>query len=203
MDQKDLFPDEEPEPRPELSQWYTPAPLARRIVEWVLWNHPKIRTVLEPSAGRGAFVRPFLDLSPSIGVMAVDIDANNVRFLREMGDRVCAIHADFLKTRVERADITVGNPPYENDNDSAFIRRAFDSSPVVVMLLRGVIKHGLARWTHLWRYVNIIREVNLIERPSFGGEFTPMQDFVILELEKREFPRERGESLPIMSVEWW
>lgn len=185
------------------SQWYTRPKLACRIAQWVLRNNPGIRKVLEPSAGEGALIKPFLDLSDQIRVYAVELDPINVEKLRTLGDRVTVIDGNFLNIWVPRADIAVMNPPYEHDQDVRFIMRALEFTDRVVALLRGVVHHGLNRWNLLWRYVDIVREANFIERPKFGGSFTPMQDYVLLELVKRKCPRERGESMPGPNIEWW
>ncbi len=186
-----------------LSQWYTNPIVAKRIIDWVLESHPWVQTVLEPAAGEGALIRPLLQANDQVKVKAYEIDAKNVEKLETLGDRVTVFHANFLIASVPEADITIMNPPYECEQDVRFILRSLEATTTVIGLFRSTIYHGVNRWNMLWRDVNIVREVKFVERPSFGGKYSLMQDFVVLELEKREKKRERGEKQPIASVEWW
>jgi len=195
---------------PGLSQWFTHPTVARRIVEWTHRNHPTARNFLEPSAGRGAFVQALLELSPSIMVTACEIDPrlapallclNGLRDVHQ-GDFLADDFRDMYLSR-PLFDGAVMNPPYERDAEAHHVRRACELCGFVVALLRGVVKHGQRRFDLLWRWVDIRREVVFVERPSFGGDFTPMQDFVVLDLELRREPRGRGEPSEPHPVEWW
>ncbi len=191
------------ERRRDLSQYYTPPHLASMIAEWTLRHHPDVSSILEPAAGEGALIKPLLQLRPDLRITAYDLDPRNVEQLLVLGPQVTAICADFLNAPHGCHDITVMNSPYEAGADVAFVLEALERTPVAVALLRGVIRHGSGRWTVLWRHVDIVREVVLSERPSFGGQHNPKQDFCILELRRRERPRERGEAMTVRSTEWW
>jgi len=190
------------EQKADLSQYYTDPRTAQRIAEWVIQAYPFAEIILEPSAGEGALIKPFLERTRA-RITAVELDPANVAKLENLDPRVEVIAGNFLNMELARADLVVMNPPYENDQDALFVMKAFEASSVVFALLRGVIKHGVGRWKKMWRYVDIVREANLVERPNFGGEHTPKQDFVVLELMKRNRPRERGEPQPLCSMEWW
>jgi len=190
------------EMKPDLSQWYTDPRLAKRMMEWTLLAHPNVRTLVEPSAGEGSLIKPWLDYT-KVGVFAVELDPANVVKLEGLGPRVHVVGGDVLNVDVPMVDAAVMNPPYEDDQDALHVMRALEVAPFVTALLRGVIKHGVNRWKKMWQWVDVVREVNLIERPTFGGSYTPKQDFVVLELVKRERRRERGEPAPVASIEWW
>jgi len=226
MNQQWLF--SEAQQKPDLSQWYTPPKLAQRVVDWAcsnrfFWQGPP-QLVVEPAAGTGALVKPLLDRGAA--VVAYDIDPENVAILRELAPepQLYAHCADFLsdrpshippETRYSRqpmcgwveprthADLVVMNPPFENNQDCKFVMEAFEVAPLVVAILRGVIEHGSARWRIMWRWVDVTSKVNLCERPKFGGEHQPKQDFVVMALKKREVPRKRGEAVSAGLIEWW
>jgi predicted RNA methylase len=186
-----------------FNQWYTPPDLAEKVVNWTLRNHPNINCVIEPSAGQGALIKPLVNKKPEINVIAYEIDPKNIPILNKIEGNVLIYNEDYFDERNVCADIAIMNPPYEESNDVWFVRKSFVYVPVVVAILRGVIKHGLERWNSLWVWTDIVREVNLIRRPKFGGEYTAKQDFVILELVKRKAPRRLEEQMKPKSVEWW
>jgi predicted RNA methylase len=190
------------EQKKSLSQWYTNPVVAQQVVDWALSHYSWVRTVLEPSAGEGALIRPLLRVNKQIRVLAYEVDPHNVEKLASLGGRVTVFAEDFLNAEVQSADLTIMNPPYELDQDVFFILRALEVTTRVIGLFRATIYHGVNRWNLLWREVDIVREIKFVERPSFGGNHSPMQDFVVLELEKRDKKRERGDSQPVASVEW-
>ena len=188
---------EEYEPDISKSQWYTPVKIAERMVDWALKNKRSIKKILEPCAGQGALVQPMLKYK--VNVYAVEIDPRNVEVLPKHNRNLTVILGDFLNQKLPRTDICIMNPPYEGGNDAKFIMKSFESASIVIALLRGVVFHGVDRWETLWKHVDIIREVRFIERPFKGA----LQDFTIVELVERDFPRKRGEASPVPSIEWW
>lgn len=118
----------------QLGQFYTPSPLARQIVNSL--SLTPISTILEPSAGDGAFIIPiierFMDIHPgtqserlhktlSENVFAVEIDltAHTTLLLKikerwgELPQSHHLIHGDFFDTDFKtRFDFVVGNPPF-------------------------------------------------------------------------------------------
>jgi Dimethyladenosine transferase (rRNA methylation) len=102
----------------DLSQWYTPPKLAKRIVAWSLARDGDC--VLEPSAGQGALVKPLLERGCHVD--AWEIDPGNAAALGELahaGLTVC--EADFLASPgwgcSFRYDLAMLNPPYEDNQD--------------------------------------------------------------------------------------
>lgn len=189
-----------------LSQWYTPADLASRLVAWC--GAARGWRILEPSAGSGALVRPWLDnefAEPS-QITACEIDPRWATHLRE----TCGVHVeecDYL-TRpgpAEPYDLAIMNPPYEGGLDSAFVAKAMGESRRIVALVRSAFLHGLTRHDRIWSRVEVgpwrlVSIAYLVGRPSFlaagAASGSPLSDFVALKLSRVE-----GERGP--SVEWW
>lgn len=102
--------------------YYTPAPIAKFLSQWVLNTNP--RSVLEPSCGDGAFIRAFsklhhhniaftgVELLTEEAVKARKYAKGNKRFVSKI------YNCNFLKWAMERLragetfDAAVGNPPY-------------------------------------------------------------------------------------------
>jgi len=203
MNQRSLF--AEAEQKADLSQWYTPRPLAKRIVDWALSHNPGCRNIVEPAAGQGALVKPLLERG--LKVTAYDIDPANVAALCEIPGRDLVVHCnDWLgdpPLPAAQPDMVVMNPPFEYNNDVTFVAQAVQAAPVAISVLRGVVLHGVGRWEIAWRWVDPVRLVYLVRRPKWGGDHSPKQDFIIAELRPRETQRQDGEIIRPLSIEWW
>ncbi len=130
-------------------------------------------TVLEPSAGRGAFVRAVAVLEPkSDGIDAIDIDPIRVNELRGIeGRRVCEYQADFLEWAPQQRgyDLIVGNPPYSHAE--AHVRHALSLRSrcgVVAFLLRLAFLESQER-VEFWKEHPASKVYVLSQRPSFTG----------------------------------
>lgn len=201
----ELLPTMEGEARSrELSQFYTPIWLAERVVEWS--GVRAIDRVCEPSAGRGALVRALID-AVGCDVDAWELDPSNARALRDLPYPGLTVHAeDFLASERFRAlswpyELALMNPPYEANQDVAFIERALDFSDRVVGIFQSRIVHSKGR-AEFWRHTDIRRMAILSDRPHFGGEHSAKTDFVVLELTRRSAARKQGEATPAQ-IEWW
>jgi predicted RNA methylase len=185
----------------ELSQFYTPSWLAERVVGWS--GITACDRVAEPSAGRGALIKPLVEIGCDVD--AWEIDAGNMIALREIAHAgLCAMHCDFLTCTevVEGAyDVALMNPPYEGNQDVRFIERALDCSDRVVGIFQSRIVHSKGR-AEFWRHTDITRMAILSDRPSFGGDHSAKTDFVVLELIRRPVARRQGEATPAQ-LEWW
>jgi len=209
-----------------LSQWYTPPALAERVVRWALTSarlgHDYI---LEPAAGRGALIKPlygsyvFDDGEGRPGLVdtkhwveAWDIDAENVAALEKLaeGTRLSVNHGDFLEAKLDTPmpgytwpgdHLCLMNPPYEGNQDIAFVEKALTVCDGVVGIFQSRIVHSQGR-APFWRMHDITRMAILSERPHFGGEHSAKTDFVVLEITRRKHARKQGEATPAQ-VEWW
>ena len=97
--------------------YYTPAIIADYMASWVLRHRPK--SVLEPSAGDGAFLGSIERVATQAGTSvpsivaielsreAIDSAKANVRSSRTRFE-----HLDFMEYRAAKHDAVIGNPPF-------------------------------------------------------------------------------------------
>lgn len=181
-----------------LSQWFTPAWLARKVVTSCGVRHRSGR-ILEPSAGDGALVNALRADFATARIDAVDIDSS-----------LCARHgwewANYLTrpSPAERYDLAVMNPPYEDGADCAFVAKAMDESDAVIAIVRAVFLNGADRYSRIWSRVesgewSLVMVAHLVKRPSFllGGVAMggAQADFAVVKLSRRPSPDTH--------VEWW
>lgn len=198
----ELLPTMEGESRdPAKSQWFTPPDLARRVVEWA--GIEKGMSVLEPSAGRGALLYEISrSLRPYGRMSSFEIDPIHRAHLEQQFSPRCRVGGDFFAwTADEFFDLAIMNPPYEGGRDVLFAAKCLCVCDRVVGIFAARIVHSKGR-SEFWRHTDIQRMAILSERPRFGGDYTPMTDFVILELVRRQHARRQGEATPTLT-EWW
>lgn len=193
-----------------LSQWFTPAALAERLVRWA---GPLRREthILEPACGSGAVLSAILARHAGARVDAVEIDprfADEARAAAGSG-AVSVDCADYLArpAPAEPYSLAIMNPPYEDGLDGAFIAKAMDECERVIALCRLNVITGKARHERVWSRVGtgewwLVGLAVLVGRPSFsaaGAESeSPLSDFVAIKLSRRESYDARG-----TQVEWW
>jgi predicted RNA methylase len=181
---------------PALSQWFTDPALAERVWRWANRSCSP-RSVLEPSCGAGALLRPIAHQPHDCErVMALDIDRRMVAATQgwideQVGSRIrwTTARADFLASPVlPNFDLVLMNPPYEDGQAEAFVLHALEFAPRVVGIFKAAIQHGAERFERLWSRAVVTREVRLARRPSFGrgtsGSKQGETDFVVLEVQR-------------------
>lgn len=144
-----LTPDHTFEGRTPFDAYFTPDALAQAIVGWLLRDGFLVDggDVLEPSAGRGAFVRAVLAGAPKSLVTAIDIDPARVVELEREFDgnaRVLVRQGDFgngLLLRDHRFELVAGNPPFGVAEDH--VRRALALRCQIVTLEVADVEPGL------------------------------------------------------------
>ena len=156
-----------------LSQWHTPPRLVHRVVHalvgasWLFGKH-----VVEPSAGGGAFVDALLEVIGEFGrVTAVELDlawAAHLRARYAYDPRVTIVEGDYLTTRIQ-CDIVLGNPPYEDGLDCAFMAHALDCAGRFAFVLQSRVLHGREREDRVWSRACVRDQGVCVGRPSFGG----------------------------------
>lgn len=159
----------------ELSQWYTPRPLAERVVEWALdpFVVPGPIHVLEPSAGRGALVKPLI--ARGCLVTAIDIDPDNVSVLAALD--CVSQHGDFLlmplntaNTRFEKYPLCIMNPPFENGQAEAHVLHALSWAERVVAHVPLTMLEGQSRRELFWSHLRLHRLAVCASRAKYGAE---------------------------------
>lgn len=179
-----------------LSQWHTSAPLVRRVVHSLVGAHwLSGKHVVEPSAGAGAFVDALLEVVGEFGrVTAVEFDpawAAHLRVRYADEPRVTVVEADYLATRIA-CDIVIGNPPYEDGLDCAFMAAALDDAGRFAFVLQTRVLHGREREERVWSRACVRDQGVCVGRPSFGGgaakgEFSAFRVSLMHEQELAEY----------------
>ena len=199
------------ERRRDLSQFFTPAWLAQRLWDWCPKRRPGERfRVCEPAAGKGALAVPALACGSLPEVVAYEVDHNNVAQLAQAGvsydiGRLVVRPRDFLAQTPDQVgcfDLVLQNPPFEGGQDVDFILHALECAPQTIGLFPAAIMYSDGRWEKLWRWVDIQRKAELVDRPSFGGEHSPKTNFCALDLCMRHTARRAQEPFT-HTTEWW
>jgi predicted RNA methylase len=203
-----------PTPDPAQSQWFTADWLAERVVQWAgrrrTFDGPEGiagKRVVELGAGDGAFVRPLL--AAGAQVVAVERDP---RFASVLGEKwrdhpgIEVIEGDALdpsRLEADTFDLYIGNPPYEDDADIAFIERGLELAPRVVVVLRLVSLAGQERWRRIWSQHELGGLALLPARPSFVGAASgnAKSDFAVFDIRRGRSAVFGGHDSP--NVEWW
>jgi hypothetical protein len=160
------------EQKPELSQWFTPEWAAATLVERYFPSLSGSDLVLEPSCGRGAFLKAIPSHIPVVGV---EIDPELAQIARDTTGRE-VITGDFSTVDLpEGITAIVGNPPYELDIFENFLSRSH-------RVLPDLSKCGVLVPAYFWQTfgrVNQWRErwsmqVEMIPRGLFPGIKFPL-----------------------------
>ena len=166
---------------PSLGQWWTPDAYALSMLRACFPDGLAGATVLEPSAGVGAFVAAALEHGAA-RVVAVELDPRLVAHLeaRFAGDsRVEVVRGDFLRIalafsgqRLRRFDAVIGNPPYDKGAD-------VDHLEAWNTIGRGVARRfaltkinalaGADAWRRVWSRSTITDLTVCVRRPAFSG----------------------------------
>ena len=112
----------DPDDRTRRGAWFTPAAVARLLVDRALsaWSGPRPpRVVLDPSVGGGVFLLAAHERLPEARLVGIDIDAGAVAvtdeaLVRAGATDVVLVHGDGLdpSSPPEGVDLVVGNPPF-------------------------------------------------------------------------------------------
>ena len=102
-------------------QFFTPAPIAKLMAEWVCEIAPA--RVLDPAVGTGMLVRAVAAACPApVSFTAFEIDPLAADLARAHGPAQMDVRtADFLQdVRRESFDAVIANPPYVRHHDAAY-----------------------------------------------------------------------------------
>lgn len=185
----------------DLCQYLTPPRVAQAFLAWAGVQDTDI--VLDPAAGEGALIprRP--------GVLAIEKDPELLDELRYWRPDAQVVQADFLTLEpFLRANVVILNPPYADDGEGKFIRRALLWAPRCCALVRTLALHGKARYELCWRYVRPTRIAILTHRPRFLGPggaatpHTPEADYMVIECVMRPKPTDLKENLVLPTLQW-
>lgn len=99
--------------RSSLGQFFTPAPIAKLMTNWIASVKPL--TVLDPSVGPGILTRTVREVLPEARITCIDIDQAPLQLARASmaNDKlVNFIKGDFLTADLPQFDAILANPPY-------------------------------------------------------------------------------------------
>ena len=162
---QDLF--GEPARTAELSQFFTPAWLARRAARWL----PKTGRILEPSAGRGNLIEAALRQGVSIDrIQAIELDAAWCNVLRQRWPGLWLYaETDFLELHPEPLPgAAFMNPPYEDDQDARHVALALEWCGRAIVIVKADFEYSAERDRVLWRKARVVRRGICVDRPAFG-----------------------------------
>lgn len=203
----------------DRSTWFTPMPIARRMVAWAGSIQPY--SIIEPSCGSGNLIAACRERWTHATIEAVELDSHYVDKARERfeGDtRTNIFRGSFLDMHPigDSFDLCVMNPPYEDGLDGKFLARAMDASDRVIAIVRLAALVGQARTEAVWSRCRpdcdfALRGLALFSgRPRFEAgrsigdreaDGSAKADFCVVKLSRRTEP-ERDVDVPT-HVEWW
>lgn len=191
-----------PDQQPALSQWFTPPWIARRLAQWAAAKRAK--RILEPSCGSGALIQALIDqLIKPTRIVGVELDAAWHAHCARTFANTRIVHADFLTWLPPLGvDLTVMNPPFEQDLHVQFVRRALLFCPVIIGIFPQSMEFGVARDADLWSRAYVTRRARLPQRVKYGGEFSASFDSVALEIHKRDSARQPREICTVQEEIW-
>jgi hypothetical protein len=170
------------EQKPELSQWFTPEWAAALLVERYFPSLSGSDLVLEPSCGRGAFLKAIPDHVPVIGV---EIDPELAQIARDTTGRK-VITGDYNRVLLpEGITAIVGNPPFELDIFDKFLARSHRILPDLSkcgFLLPAYFYQtygNVLKWSESWSM-----QVDLVPRGLFPGIKFPLS-FCVFRKDRR------------------
>lgn len=171
-----------------LGQNFTKPHVARAIANFVADGIPKPSRILEPSAGRGAFMVAAREAWPEASLTGVEFDhglGNALRAsVREKDTLLWGSFFDSLPHDLGSFDLVIGNPPYSVDSGrrnakgqpimtsvwESHLEHARRFAPTVVFLLRLSVLGGKERASDFWLQ-NPISALGIITpRPSFTDD---------------------------------
>lgn len=111
--------------------YYTPQKTVRFIYDYLQQHHKSIKSILEPSAGDGRFIRLFSKATSVENIVGVELYQEKVQAINEQisSPKITMVASDFLEyitTCKTKFDLVVGNPPYINikNMDKKFLEAA-------------------------------------------------------------------------------
>lgn len=108
------------EHRKRYGQFFTPAPTARLMAEWVCAIKPK--RIFDPAVGTGALLRAAHSLAPNAELTGWDIDSRCLNFAAQCLPGFTKLHnADYLTSQdAGLYEGIIANPPYIRHHDVAY-----------------------------------------------------------------------------------
>lgn len=152
----------------------TPQKLADAIVGRLREHTPPPNVVIEPSCGRGAFVRAAAATWPGVPIIGVDIVDYSTEITALGAKFVQSDWAQTVKaTTFPSGTLIIGNPPYSNAQPQQHIEAALDHTPPgtrIAYLLRLAFLGGTKRAKTLWSRRALKYLIPVAGRPKFDPD---------------------------------
>ncbi len=203
----------------DRSTWFTPQPIAERMVAWAGSMYPS--SILEPSCGSGNIIAACRKRWNSVVIEGVELDPHYADACRDRFADDYSVYiytGSFLDVQPigDSFELCVMNPPYEDGLDGKFLAAAMNRSRRVIALVRLAALVGQARTEAVWSRCQpggdfVLRGLALFAgRPRFeagrsigdredGG--SAKADFCAVKMSRRT-EDERGVDVPTF-IEWW
>lgn len=162
--------------------YLTPQPLANAIALALARYIPAPQSILEPSAGEGAFVNAAQLAWPSARIQAVE-----PRYEASSRLKVPTYHG-VLEMYVQgpdafrQFDLALGNPPYVRAEAHVALCRT--QARTVAFLLRMSFLGSRRRASTLWNKPGLMYLMPLAQRPSFTGGGTDTSEYAVFVWER-------------------
>jgi adenine-specific DNA-methyltransferase len=133
----------------ELGQFFTPAPIARFMAQWIL-QPGESKKILDPATGMGIFIKSILEISENAKIDAFDIDehilticGDSIKMLAGR-DNVTLCCKDYMASNWGgKYDGVICNPPYMRFQD-------YDNKDIIIEAVKNSLKIHLSGLTNLY-----------------------------------------------------
>jgi len=133
----------------KLGQFFTPAPIARFMTQWIL-RAGECKEILDPATGEGVFIKSILEISENARIDAFDIDEHILAVcadsIKHMPGRtnVKLDCKDYMAGNWERKyEAVICNPPYMRFQD-------YDNKDRIIETVKNNLKIHLSGLTNLY-----------------------------------------------------
>lgn len=187
-----------------LSQWHTPAWLAKKLAAWV----PEHARVLEPACDAGNLIEPLYRRGHDPKrIVGIELDEHWADHARARFENDVAVYCDDFREMSPRTlglfDVVLMNPPFEDGLHIEFLDHALKFAPRVVALLPVAVQFGEERDREFWaRKAYVARRALVPCRVKYGGSSQASFETVALDVRARERARRPGEVLTVEETVW-
>lgn len=153
--------------RDPLDRYYTPKIIAKQGIDLVLPHlvgNKQVKSILEPSAGRGVFLPLLRKSYKKATITALDLDPERGPW-RNADISIRATNFLTWKAPKTKYDLIIGNPPFKPAED--FVIKCKEIAKYTLFILRSGFLNSKRRWHSIYRKYPPSVIAFLPSRPSF------------------------------------